>query len=53
MLHDKPDPRREDTHQDMEVKEEGGPGGGLVLGDTRNDGDMDLGVAAYQKNACT
>ena len=31
VLHDKPQASREDTHQDMEVKEEGCPCGRLVL----------------------
>lgn len=44
MLHDKPDASWEDTDENVEIKEEGGPGGGLVLRDTGYDGNVDLGI---------
>ena len=46
VFHDEPYPRGEHTHQDVQVEEEGGPGGGLVLRHTGYDGDVDLGIAA-------
>ena len=44
VLHDKPHARREDTDEDMQVKEEGCPCGGLMLRHTGYDGDVDLGI---------
>ena len=45
VFHDDPYTSWEHAHQYVEVKEEGGPGGGLMLRHTRNDRDMDLGVS--------
>ena len=46
--HHKPHPSREETNKYVEVKEERGPGCGLVLTNTGNDGNMDLGIAAVR-----
>ena len=45
VFHDNPDPSWKDANQNVQVEEEGGPGGGLVLRHTGNDGDVDLGIA--------
>ena len=39
------DTGREQPDEKVEVKEEGGPGSGLMLRNRRDDGDMDLGIA--------
>ena len=40
-----PEPNRKDASQDVQVKEEREPGSRLMFGHTRDDGDVDLGVA--------
>lgn len=44
-----PEACREGAHQDVEVEEEGDPGGGLVLRHRGDDGDVDLRVAAHRE----
>lgn len=44
MFHTVPHASRKRTHQDVKVKEEGDPGGGLMLGHGGDDWNMDLGV---------
>lgn len=44
-----PEACREGAHQDVEVEEEGDPGGGLVLWHRGDDGDVDLCVAAHRQ----
>lgn len=46
VLDAEPKPGWERAHQDVKVKEEGDPGGGLVLRYRSDDGDVDLGVPA-------
>lgn len=48
VLDAEPQACREGAHQDVEVEEEGDPGGWLVLRHRRYDGDVDLGVAAKE-----
>lgn len=45
VLDAEPEACWESTDQDVQVKEEGDPGGGLVLRHRRNDGNVDLSVA--------
>ena len=45
VLDAEPEAGGEGADQDVEVEEEGDPGGGLVLRHRRDDGDVDLGVA--------
>lgn len=40
----------EGAHQDVEIKEERNPGGGLMLRYRRDDGNVNLGVAAQKKH---
>lgn len=51
VLDAEPEACREGADQDVQVKEEGHPGGGLVLGHRRDDGDVDLGVAVGRRRA--
>lgn len=53
VLDAEPEARREGADQDVQVEEEGHPGGGLVLGHRRDDGDVDLGVAVGRKTRKT
>lgn len=48
VLDAEPQACREGAHQDVEVEEEGDPGGWLVLRHRRYDGDVDLGIAAKE-----
>lgn len=49
MFHDKPHPRRVDANEEVEIKENGGPGCWLVLRDAGNNGDVDLRIAKDRK----
>lgn len=44
MFHTVPNACRKRTHKDVKVKEEGHPGGGLMLGHGGDDWNMDFGV---------
>lgn len=47
------DTSREEPDQEVQIKEEGGPSGGLVLGDGGNDRDVDLGIAGVPQRVET
>ena len=49
VFHDEPDASREDADEDVEVEEERGPGGRLMLWHTGNDGDVDLGITRERR----
>lgn len=48
-----PETGGKDAGQDVEIEEEGEPGGGLMLGDGRDDRDVDLGVSRVPKGVET
>lgn len=49
VLDAEPEACWESADQDVQVKEEGDPGGGLVLWHGRDDGDVDLCVSEHNK----
>jgi len=49
VLDAEPEAGWEGADEDVQVEEEGHPGGGLVLRDRRDDGDVDLRVAAEDR----